>query len=349
MKKITYAAMGVIILFTSCWNKQKHEVLEPEIPRFDITGFVMDVDSGEPLQNAVLALEVITLFHETEFEIVSDTTDSIGSYSFKAIVPGRYNISVVRDTHYVVVADEIVQQYEHRTLDFKLPKVLRAAGFYSIPTYPAFQGIHWKYPSTCAGVIVWRPDDNFDSRFSAMRVEEGNFRTGFNVVGTKKYNPENPDFHGLTFLSNYWTISVDEPGYVYEVNPGDSRVMGKIKTSWEMSDLTTDGSHLWAATSSGKILKFGKHPTLFLQEFQRTDEHLSGIAWDGENIWTYAPDENLLMKRDAAMNTIETYRPVVIDNTFKQVDNAELNYLCFDHYGCLWAATSQGSYKFEKK
>ncbi|MBN1349772.1 carboxypeptidase regulatory-like domain-containing protein [candidate division KSB1 bacterium] len=345
MKNLLNFILVVSLIFGGCWKKQTHEVEEPETPRYDIKGLITDMDSADPVKNIVVDLEVITLFHETEFVPLSDTTDTSGVYLFKDIVPGRYTLSIQRGG-YVVEEKEIVQQYEPRTLDFEVAKPLVSQTFYPVPSYFAFLGIHWKYVDKLAGATYWRP--HTDNRF-LLRIAEGSFKQGFEVMGQTRYWPENPDFHGLTFIRNYWAASVQSPNYMYEITPGDSKVISQTAISWELSDLTTDGSHIWAAARNGKIIQFGQHPSVVAKVYELTDEHFGGIAWDGKNIWTSNPNKNLIMKRGADMSILETYRPIVTDDFRQPIEGAEMDYLCFDHNGYLWAATSVGTCHFEKK
>ncbi|MBN1349775.1 carboxypeptidase regulatory-like domain-containing protein [candidate division KSB1 bacterium] len=243
-----YAIHLLLILnFTTffCWKKQSHDILPPEIPHYDLTGIMTDIDSEAPLPGIQVILEKVTLFHSVDFDTASGVTDSSGAYVLKNITPGRYIFIAKRDG-LIVYKQAIVQAYEPKIIDLELPKPLLCKRYYNAGIYKPWLGIHWKYLQKCVAAINWCENPNVDTSHSVARLEEGNFQQGFTVLGARRYNPENPRFHALTFLRNYWAASTKPPFKLYEINPGTSRLISAKSVAWQISDLTTDGETLWA-------------------------------------------------------------------------------------------------------
>jgi len=337
---------SILILFFACFERQSHEVTAPEIPHYDVTGVVRDIDSGEILANCIISLEAVSLaFPEVEFTAISDTSDSTGAYQFKAITPGQYNISLLRDG-YRVMNERLLLEYVSKTFDLNAPKPLVTHDFYPSSYYGKCWGMHWVYINKMARIVLWRFSKEGDNRTTGIRIDEGNFDDGFTVQGRKSLKPENPALKGLAFLSNYW--AGDKSGSsIYFVNQGNSKVAGQYEVPYQIEDLTASQTNLWASTLSGHILKFTDKPAQLEQDFHLPDEKFAGIAWDQKSIWVGEVNRNLIIQRDNEMKPQQTFRAIYLDLQQNQHEVTPLQYLAFDFYRKLWIANDSGYYRFE--
>ena len=337
----------LLVLVVGCWDKQSHEVLAPEIPHYDLTGHVSDIDSHDVLQHVIVTIEPVKIFHPVEFMAISDTTDSTGAFFFPdIIIPGNYMV-VSRRNDVICDKYEFTQAYVPEILDLRVPKPLLCEASYWFPNYPAYYGICWKNVYKCASVIDWIVNPGAPTVEAYPRIGEGTPGDGFNVMGAKRLDPENPGFHGLTILRNYWAASLEKPFDLYEINPGNSKIIRKVKCGIALTDLTTDGSHIWASAGNGMIYKFGGEPPELVQIFGPVGRRLRGIAWRDSSVWTSDADDNLLTKRDENMQVVATYRTVVLDYWYQYIDDIVLSYICFDESDRLWGVCGESIYQFE--
>lgn len=337
--------LSLIAFAVACLERQDHAVTAPETPKYDLSGIAQDYDSGTILNNSIIQLDAVQLFHESEFTTASDTTDSTGKYLFPKMVPGRYVISAFREG-YLVLKEDIILQYEPKTYDIPLPKPLVTTQFYTITEYGKSDGIYWKYVDNLARVVIWKTDHHSDATESFQRIDEGNFTKGFSALGQKKFTKENVQFHGLAFLVNYWTISNSGAPTIFAVNPGTSQISASYPVPYELNDLTTDGTYLYASTESGHILKFDGNPQVLVMDYFLADEKFSGLAYFKDALWTGEINQNVVIKRKADLSRETTYRPIYVDPRKKQQIVEPLTYMTFDYYGNLWISNSSGYYKF---
>jgi len=335
-----------LLLTLSCLKRQDHEITAPEIPHYEITGTVYDFDSQNVLPNCPVILTVDELFHDVDFIQAADTTDSAGVFSFPSITPGQFIISGIR-SGYTVHEEKILLQYESKSHDLQLPLPLVADEFYSSGDYGRSTGIHWKYLDKLARTVQWKPDGHGDYQSSFQRIDLGSFVSGFVVQGRQTLPDETPPLKALTFLGNYWAANNGGKPYIYAINAGDSKLLGKYDVPYEISDLAASDSNIWAASTSGHILKFGDHPARFEQDYLLANEKLGGIAWDRSALWTGENNENLVVKRDSELMPIKSYRPIYLNLNQKQTAVTPITYMAFDYYGRLWIANSSGYYSFK--
>lgn len=339
-----------IILFGinfSCLKKnQEHDITAPEIPYYDISGTVTDIDSDEIIAGAIVQIFPKELLFKVSFTSAIDTTDSQGNYTFQAITPGSFIVFAYRDGS-LVLQENLTLEFEPKTADLKLPKPLVTATFLSSTEYDTSDGIHWLSSEKLARVVLWSTDHHLiDNPGWHQRVDEGSFTHGFKVIGTKVFENENPPFHSLAFLGFYWTLS-ENGTKILLIDSSSGQLVSEHPISMQGADLTADERYLWASTKGGHILKFDGHPAKLVQDYQLEDEKLSGIAWGKNAIWTGESNRELLIKRDSDMKPALTYRLFYKNPAGEQTTLTDILYLSFDYSGYLWLANISGYYRFQ--
>ncbi|MBN1351554.1 carboxypeptidase regulatory-like domain-containing protein [candidate division KSB1 bacterium] len=328
--------MASLLVTFTCWKRQQHDILAPETPRYQLSGTVCDIDSDEALASTELELEALRLLYDSAFSDTVVVTDSLGRFSFLSLVPGEYRIRIKR-SNYVVFDKTVLLFNSDRTMKLVLPKPLITKRDYhrSDANVPQFEGFCWRFANLFAGVS-WFGE-------TRRRVFLGNFASGFSAIGQNSFPYENPKFYGLTYLNVYWTCDSTR---MHSLSPSTGKIEGTTPVAYELSDLTTDGTHLWASTRSNIILQFGQHPSLFRGKFLVPAEKLGGIAWDGRHLWISDFLDNLIFHLDDGMKIITTYKPIYVDEFNREQPVKNIAYLAFDFNGNLWAGDGKLIYEF---
>ncbi len=325
-----------LFIFNGCWKHQEHDIAAPEIPSYTLSGTVTDIDSGEILLGSEVTIHAVSLMYETDFYTATDTTDSLGGYTFDAI-PGNYWVSAKRG-RYEVYNGAMTMPHAEKRFDIQLPKVLTTQVVYQPSGYPAFQGMTWRGASLLAAVGWWQ---------QYRRVFQGSFSQGFSAIHPSVFYRENPYFYGLAFNGVFWSCggSSADP-VIYSIDPGVGNISGETEVPYLLIDLTWDGNHLWASTKTFKILEFSQHPSILLNEYESPVRSPGGIAWDGEHIWTSATQENRIYRHDSEMTVDLTFAPIYLDEWYNPTFLDDIYYLAFDFQGNLWAGDGYALYRF---
>jgi len=341
---LKFSFLLFLIIFLNCWERQENQTTAPEIPYYTLSGNITDIDSGELLSGCYVNLSAVQLIYtDAEFDGATDTTDNAGAFEFKGITPGQYNMIIKRD-QVDVLTKAIVVEHADKIVNLESPKALIAYEKYEPNPSITFTGFCWIASQTLAAVGMWQ--EHADD-VALWKLVTGDFNRGLEVLGPGSDDP-NPSSWGLTYLVNYWTAGSSTTGpKIYALNSGNGYLQGETSVPFPIRDLTSDGSHLWATVSVGKIYQFSSHPSVIENEY---DYHLgnpAGIAWDGEVIWVNDSHENLVFKYDENMNVRSTYCPVYIDYAKRQFTVNGIDYMAFDFGGNLWASDGYDLYVFE--
>lgn len=300
-----------------------------------MTGTVVDFDSRLILPGVVVQVIARGLLFETEVISVSDTTDSLGRFTFSELVPGRYDIFGLREERPVGLYQIVIFDTD-REIRLPLPKPIDALRVVDLSKMnpPEFQGFCWKYSGTFAAIGFWDA-----GKYSENRVFEGNFNSGFQVLGQKRITPINPEFYGLTYLERYWMCDSTN---LLNINATTGKFDSAIPVPFKLLDLTNDGKNIWGAMEGNRLLKFDQFS---IEIFNLPLAGLEGIAWDGQQIWVGDSQLGLIFKLDENLNPVKTFRPFYVDEFFRPVPIETCRYLAFDPAGHLWVG--DGSELFE--
>jgi len=111
-RKIIIVFINVLFVISLCCC-----VLEEVILFGDISGYVTDAETSEPLDSALIEL------NQSNDTIDIDTTLSDGSYLISSIAPGNYEIQVSKPTYGIVTKDVEVESAYTTEINFNISKV----------------------------------------------------------------------------------------------------------------------------------------------------------------------------------------------------------------------------------
>ncbi|MBN2011395.1 hypothetical protein JW960_18835 [candidate division KSB1 bacterium] len=336
IKKILLFLSCFVFLFVSCWKHQDNDITKPAIPTYNLSGYIRDIDSKITLGSCVLQLESVALIYDAQFSMV-DTTDANGYYQFDKVIPGQYEITVYRETYDAITVNLNIL-HSDKQFDILTPKVYlsnechdydHSAQFGTL-TAPKFEGIQWIDRTTLAGVWTWKEHADDRTRY---RIIIGNFESGFTILGTQSFVPENSEMNGLTYLHSYFSFFDQK---LLTIEPGSGKIKNEQDSRYTLTDLTTDKTDIWALTNAGKIVQFNRNGSQLLNTYSVSYEKPGGIAWFDGHIWAFDKYDNLLQKFDAELSVMETYCPIFIDeNSYAHHING-IQYMSFDVDGNLW-------------
>jgi len=341
MLRVTICTFILAILFLnlSCWDYQNHPLEPPKHPHFQLTGQACDTNTHEPLSNIQISVQAVSLTYESKILNASAVTDNEGYFCFPALTPGNYVLSANRLGHQVTEKLVTIEN-DDEVVQIALPKPLMTVNeIYSIlPQRHHFLGFCWKFSDTFAAVDLYRV-----GTFEELRIWEGNLHHSFNVKGPVDSSYANPPFYALTYLDQYWTCYYHK---IYSIGTATGKVETTTTLPYTVTDLTTDGNHLWAATRENKIIKFGKFPAIILGIYDTPCQHLAGIAWDGKNLWVSDFQEHLIHQLDHNFQILRTFRLFYRNEWYKSFLIKSIKYLAFDSHGNLWIGDQYYLFKF---
>lgn len=129
---IKFVFLCCILILSSCWKKQHHEITAPKTPNYTITGTLVDTDSRQALVDGKIQLDAAQQLYDCDVSVFVDSTDWLGNFRFNSVCPGFYSISIWRDSVLTIVR-KFELKHGDTTLVLDSPKVLRAKLKYENP------------------------------------------------------------------------------------------------------------------------------------------------------------------------------------------------------------------------
>lgn len=328
--RISLLFLFLITLISSCMKQQSHEIAAPETPHYKISGFVIDIDTGEKMT------EIPVTFHPEPDGMPFDcsltnqivTSDDTAHYEI-SLCPGNYTVTVKRD-NFPVLEMRLTIGKSDRTIDLKLPSVLATTVFH---TFKNIEGICRKNGKKLA-VAAWFTIEGAGNP-TVHRIFEGNFPASFKLLDSGNFAEENPSFHGLAFTGeNYYSVieSISNPQFV-KIDDHTGQALEKFTLSQRLSDLTYDGQNLWGTAPIGKIIRFKGTSTEIIEEFPSPGQSPSGIAWDGAQMYSCDSGAGHVFKHNPDLSVAKTFKPIY----FRQDDNVAFP---IDYFSVLEADSS---------
>ncbi len=129
------AALIFAISNLSCFKKQDNDITGAGEPLFTLTGRVLDIDNGRPVQRAVVQIKTLGL---------SDTVDANGAYRFTNLKVGSRSLDISAP-HYAATTALVTFQYEQREAaqDIAMTKLLEVVFSGELPFTNA-SGVWWE-------------------------------------------------------------------------------------------------------------------------------------------------------------------------------------------------------------
>jgi len=99
MKNSVITAALLVALYLGCSQGQKHDVLEPEWPRYKFGGEALDTLTGNLLDSCQITITAAILVYDDDFTSATTTSDSNGSFLFSAIPVGNHLVTAEKDSY----------------------------------------------------------------------------------------------------------------------------------------------------------------------------------------------------------------------------------------------------------
>lgn len=340
----------IIFLFNGCLNNQSHGIQAPETPNYSVQIQLLNIDTENPMTDTKIFVRGIQLLFETDSDWQEKTSDSSGTFLFEKLVPGGWKIQIFEQDCYITT-HKITIVNRDTSFALRIPQALITRERYKLPggmKEKWFEaGICWKEPGVCATLGIWKVDSESGDEFS--RLFEGDFQDGFEVVGSKVFEVENPDFSGLVWAApNYYTFTgtLDNP-QICLLDRKTGKVVGRGKAPHRLIDLAWDGEYFWGTATHSKILKFSPYSFTLKFEYPAPAQHPGGIAWDGRNLWSYDTETQWLYKHGDGMNPIRTFCLVFQDEYYENWTLNEIKYMAFDFEKNLYVLDPTGHFVYQ--
>jgi hypothetical protein len=327
--------INCFMFLVGCWGHQQHDITEPPVAVYTLSGVVKDIDSGLPLPG--IEISIYNKSIDKDYEIRDKTvTDDSGRYQFvEEISPGSCILSAIRDGC-TVLSKNLMIEYRDRTYDIELPKVLISEGIYDNLPEGHVTGICWKNASTLAIIDYWKTFyEGYEFAFS--KIWELTISTGsYRLLSQDLFSPF---YHGLTYaFSYYWSLQGDS---LYQLRGSDMEIQNKFKLT--AADLSWDGQNLYAARGS-KIYKIIDLEKGLHEEYLFNQSNLSGIAWDGIHFWATDKYYYFVYQFNRNLEIIGTYLAFDQNFPYRPIFS---EYIAFDSSKRLWMAVSDKLYYFK--
>ena len=319
----------VLVLLTSCWQEQHHNIIPPTLPNYSVMGKVLSSADDFPVEGAV-----VFIGPETE-TIALDTTDSTGSFCLDHIQGGKEYALTVTKQYYQPTVQYLAVSYDTIEVDdIYLGKIYYHHSLFNSGLWSSFtpQGLVW------IGENLWSVDSsksliivhNYDSHMSVKKT--------YNMP---RYPiPHREDFSlaplGLELFGNSLLTYDNRKFRIYALTPtaGDTVLLQtsynvqneEVPTLGDLWDLAWDGEYLWACSpgsysfspylrdenSGDDVLVRFDHDMSVEEVYPTSDIDTgiidpTGIAWDGDKFWLNSRGTYRLYTLDKALNVLGFY------------------------------------------
>lgn len=133
MRKILLL-ITVLLLATSCWETQEHDVTPPVIPYYRMSGMVKDIDFKDGLDSIGIRIYALQLVEAPSFEPQYVLSDSGGKFRIDSVFVGSYKLEFYRND--ILVNDAgVFQNYGDTTHTFYVPQTYEIQGAQFVSSY----------------------------------------------------------------------------------------------------------------------------------------------------------------------------------------------------------------------
>lgn len=329
------------IFVNGCFNKQSHGIQAPEPPSYGVRLIILNIDTSVPVLNAkvIMSSSPNYLLFDTERMFVTSYSDSTGIYPFEKMVPGKWDVFIY-DEECLITIFPIMVVNQDTSIIVKIPRPLISGVKYKRPGNIKDKwfktGICWQQRSVCATLGTWKTSR--ESKQNYTRLFEGNFEDGFEVVGNKIFDNENPELSGLVWVPpNYYSFTggLANPQLCL-LDQKTGQIVGRGRAPHRLIDLAWDGHYFWGTATNSQILKISPYSFTLVDSYPSPAAYPGGIAWDGQHIWTYDQKTRWVYEHDAEMNVIRTFCLAYQDEFYQNSTLSDIKYMAFDFDKNLW-------------
>ncbi|MCF7805343.1 MAG: carboxypeptidase-like regulatory domain-containing protein [Candidatus Marinimicrobia bacterium] len=314
----------------SCWDKQDHSITRPEVPRYTLTGSLVDMDdTAQPVASGRIIIRPIDLHYEVSPVAMESASDSVGMFQIDSVVPGNYIVELFRDG-YKVAEREFSMNYESTSRIYGLPKPLVSTNIYPMNFLTSNPRISWSENTLYVfGEFV----ANFRRRLKIYFCELRSENDQINVTGQVDNRMPGADI--FFNVGQYFYAGNSTTVKRYKKSTGE--LVEEITVTEPFSGLAWDGTKFWSVHRS-KLQYRGKDPATVTAEYDVDTGILSNLTAAGENFWTCNPTEDVLFKINRQGEILATYHPVEDGQGLKWITTHDLYYSTINHQ--LWISNS---------
>lgn len=316
----------MLLAALSCWQRQDHDILRPNIPNYTLSGYTVDLDdTTRVLPNTPINLQSVAMLYDVTFDPVSILADSNGYFRIDSVYPGIFVISAARGG-YTIVKKQFDMGHDDLTYHLALPKPLFIVAYYPIGARnPRFAwGSNW----------LWR--------FGTFRIPEqppkeviyrGTIQSG-RFVAERRYPNPYPSATSFTYANGNLYMHFGDTLAVLPV--ADPSFVATAIIEDPFHGLAWDGTGFWA-TYTDSLQYRGSNPVSVENVFDANTGFLGSLAARRSEIWVYDMDRDLILKMNIRGETLGSFRPPI-----GTVDNTEVHDMEFGWDGLLWVSSKSG-------
>lgn len=317
-------------MMSGCFNKQEHQVTAPEMPNYQISVQVIDVNDRSPLSGASVIFKGEYLLYDCSEGPFQTETDEQGKTLLTGMCPGFYSITAA--VNGVAVQEQRFElKHGDTTVVIQLPSLMKAEFVHS---ENAASGFAWLSNDTLAFVAQ---TDLPHMAQPGYRIFTGNFANGFFNTAPFPLAREYPELSGLARIdSNLYSFSggFDDP-VINIIKQYSYRLIEQVAAPHRLRDLAAFDGHLYATTTRQSLVKWPPTDATAVIEVPSPGNHPRGIAAGPAELWTSDEGEfgyPRLYRHSSDMK---------VNGTFAAVDESNnvllASYLALSPAGELWA------------
>ena len=297
--------VGLTILLSSCWEKQNHAILRPEIPHYQLTGSVVDIDTGGGLPGVSLTLQSVQMIYDVPQMDTTLQVDSTGFFSVDTIYPGSYLLNIYR-AGYPVIDKPLVVEHEDKEVLIEAPTPWIATGHAFLGTINpgssnprfTFQGTKFWMMGTYTGYMY----RNYYTNVSAILPL---ILSGSVLNYDRAFLNQSPSAAGLTFGNNiiyaYYSRKVDL------ILPTTGQINSTVMLDAPISGLTCNNGEFYSTW--GQTIQVRGASLNSIQDTLHTDTgSLAMLTKYGDTFMAYDQDRQVVVKLDNQGDVMHTFR-----------------------------------------
>ena len=332
-------AVGLMLLFLNCWNKQDHGITQPDVPRYTLSGVTLDFITNEPVPNSIINIQAVQLVYDIAFPSQTLQSDSAGHYSIDPVYPGSYIIRIVKNG---CLLNDLKLTIEHTDRDFDLyvPEI-RLSGNYPM-NIKIDHNSTFKIANNPCFSIFGKSGANIsekwvDGSFAGLYFCNTAYNQSYWVVTEFQEILFDPSKIRQLEISDdhYYAIEYSDSLLVFDKFFVDSPITFELGIYVKDIAFNQFDRELYACTDSllyrldvtgRKITQIAPFPT----------SGMTVMTWYENNLYLYNKQENLLYQLDLRLQVVKVYAVVnKTSNTLVQ----DIYDLHFDVYNNLWVTT----------
>lgn len=333
-KNINFVLMPVLaaLLLTSCFERQKNRVTEPETPNYTLRGFVTDVDDNGPVQNVTVKLVPLILSYESDLDSAQVVSDENGQFEFPGLTIGIYSLRFIRDG-FTVYQSGYWQDYSDSTMTFPLASGYPIQNIFADDASSRFAIFADTVNQVNYGLSLLKAP--FPTQKNLFKLELAS--ESWQTLDTYLFPVDFNDLAvvNLTFGSNPSTIfaSHSERNTIYKFTVlGDSLVSSdSVQSAGGTWDVYMYKDRLYVSyLNQLRVLDPQTFQQLDVLGLDREFTWITSVVRSESHFWIADVNQALLFKCDLNLNILKTYIP------FHAKKRIFLHDLAIDSDGELW-------------